>query len=128
VVHPATRVLLCGGYNETCVALGQVPKQWWSVPVACLVLPSSCCHCGVVVVVKYILYTFLDPVYVSLEQPLYLIIRITLLHYTSFLSFLQRALFEMICIHKRMFTGIDVKLFLAKPPTDIITLSIQRNH
>jgi hypothetical protein len=31
-----------------------VPKQWWSVPVACLVLPSVCCHCGVVVVVKYI--------------------------------------------------------------------------
>jgi hypothetical protein len=40
--------------------LGQVPKQWWSVPVACLILPSVCCHCGVVVVVKYILYTFLD--------------------------------------------------------------------
>jgi hypothetical protein len=41
--------------------LGQEPKQWWSVPVACLVLPSVCCHCGVVVVVKYILYTFLYP-------------------------------------------------------------------
>jgi hypothetical protein len=40
--------------------LGQVPKRW-SVPIACLVLPSVCCHCGVVVVVKYILYTFLDP-------------------------------------------------------------------
>jgi hypothetical protein len=61
VVHPATPVLLCGGYNETCAALGQVPKQWWSVPVACLVLPFVWCHCGVVVVVKYILYTFLDP-------------------------------------------------------------------
>jgi hypothetical protein len=60
VVHPATRVL-CGGYNETCAALGQVPTQWWSVPVACLVPPSVCCHCGVVVVVKHILYTFLDP-------------------------------------------------------------------
>jgi hypothetical protein len=60
VVHPATLVL-CGGYNKTCAALGQVPKQWWSVTVACLVLPSVCCHCGVVVVVKYILYTFLDP-------------------------------------------------------------------
>jgi hypothetical protein len=60
VIHPATRVLLCGGHNETCAALGQVPKQWWSVAVACLVLPSVCCHC-VVVVVKYILYTFLDP-------------------------------------------------------------------
>jgi hypothetical protein len=57
VVHSATRVL-CGGYNETCAALGQVPKEWWS---ACLVLPSVGCHCGVVVVVKYILYTFLDP-------------------------------------------------------------------
>jgi hypothetical protein len=41
--------------------LGQVPKQWSSVPVACLVLSSVCCHCGVVVVVIYILYTFLDP-------------------------------------------------------------------
>jgi hypothetical protein len=61
VVHPVTRVLLCGGYNETCAALGQVPKQRWSVPVACVVLPSVCCHRGVVVVVKYILYTFLDP-------------------------------------------------------------------
>jgi hypothetical protein len=60
VIHPSTRVL-CGGYNETCAALGQVPKQWWSVPVACLILPIVCCHCGVVVVVKYILYTFLDP-------------------------------------------------------------------
>jgi hypothetical protein len=48
------------GINENCAALGQVPKQWWSVPVACLVLPSVCCHCGAVVVVKYILYTFLD--------------------------------------------------------------------
>jgi hypothetical protein len=61
VVHPATIVLLCGGYNETCAALGEVPKQWWLVPVACRVLPSVCCPCGVVVVVKYILYTFLDP-------------------------------------------------------------------
>jgi hypothetical protein len=61
MVHPATRVLLCGGYNETCAVLGQVPEQWWSVPVACLVLPSVCCDCGVVVVVKYLLYTFLDP-------------------------------------------------------------------
>jgi hypothetical protein len=60
VVYPATCVL-CGGYNETCAALGQVPKQWWSVPVACLVLPFVCCHCGVVIVVKYIWYTFLDP-------------------------------------------------------------------
>jgi hypothetical protein len=41
--------------------VGQVPKQWWSVPVACLVLPSVCCHCGVVAAVIYILYTFLDP-------------------------------------------------------------------
>jgi hypothetical protein len=72
VVHPATRVLLCGGYNETCAALGQVTKQWWSVPVACLVLLSVCCHCGVVVVVKYILYMFWKLVYVSFEQPLYL--------------------------------------------------------
>jgi hypothetical protein len=39
--------------------LGQVPKQWWSVPVASHT--AVCCHCGVVVVVKYILYTFLDP-------------------------------------------------------------------
>jgi hypothetical protein len=61
VVHPATLVLLCGGYNESCAALGQVPKQWWSVPVACLVLSSAYCHCGIVVVVKYILYTFLVP-------------------------------------------------------------------
>jgi hypothetical protein len=43
VVHPATRVL-CGWYNEICAALGQVPKQRWSVPVACLVLPPVCCH------------------------------------------------------------------------------------
>jgi hypothetical protein len=41
--------------------LEQVPKQWWSVPVACLVLPSVCCHCGVVVGIKYILYKFLNP-------------------------------------------------------------------
>jgi hypothetical protein len=61
VVHPATHVLLCGGYNETCAALGQVPKQWWSVLVACLILSSMCCHCSVVVVVIYILYMFLDP-------------------------------------------------------------------
>jgi hypothetical protein len=27
---------LCGEYSETCAALGQVPKQWWSVPLACL--------------------------------------------------------------------------------------------
>jgi hypothetical protein len=60
MVDPATLVLR-GGYNESCAALGQVPKQRWSVPVACLVLPSACCHCGVVVGVKYILYTFLDP-------------------------------------------------------------------
>jgi hypothetical protein len=61
VVHTATRVLLCGVYNEICAALRQVPKQWWSVPVACLVLSSVCCYCGVVVVGKYILYMFLDP-------------------------------------------------------------------
>jgi hypothetical protein len=60
VVHPATCVLR-GRYNETCAMLGQVPKQWWSVPVVCLVLPSVCCHCGVVTVVKYKLNTFLDP-------------------------------------------------------------------
>jgi hypothetical protein len=33
----------------------------------------------------------------------------------------------MICIHKRTNAGIDVKLFLAKPVTDIIRLFIQRN-
>jgi hypothetical protein len=33
VVHPATLVFR-GGYNETCAALGRVPKQGWSVPVA----------------------------------------------------------------------------------------------
>jgi hypothetical protein len=61
MVHPATRVHPCGGCDETCAAFGQVGKQWWSVRVACLVLPSVFCNYGVLVVVKYILYTFLDP-------------------------------------------------------------------
>jgi hypothetical protein len=58
-----TRVgLLPPGANPIAVKIIiiiKVPKQWWSVPVACLVLPSVCYHCGVVVVVKYILYCIL---------------------------------------------------------------------
>jgi hypothetical protein len=45
----------------------------------------------------------------------------------KFSLFLQEVIFEMICIQERRNTGIDVKLFLAKPPADIIRLFIERN-
>jgi hypothetical protein len=36
---------LCGGYNETCALLEQMPKEWWLVPVCVWSLwCSGCCQ------------------------------------------------------------------------------------